>query len=67
MLRLALEKKNHSFNMTIFRAILIHGHVFNLHIYSLFTVVRKDSHITDGGICEKNTVKLVLVTMSIKQ
>lgn len=53
--------------MTIFRAILIHGHVFNLHIYSLFTVVRKDSHITDGGICEKNTVKLVLVTMSIKQ
>ena len=38
--------------MTIFRAILIHVHVSNLHIYSHFTNDRKDSNtrIADGGI-----------------
>jgi hypothetical protein len=37
--------------MTIFRAILIHVHVSNLHIYSHFTNDRKDSNtrIADGG------------------
>ena len=40
--------------MTIFRTILIHVHVFNLHIYSHFLQMsdRKDSNtcIADGGI-----------------
>ena len=50
MLRLALEKKRSQI-MTIFRAILIHVHVSNLHIYSHFTNDRKDSNtrIADGG------------------